>query len=285
MEKNSSIRSIGRSLDVLRAINRVGTMSLAQIAKTCNLPYPTVSRIVTTLMQEGMLEREATRKHYRPTALTLALSHGYQDHSGITEVSRPMLEEFTHRHYWPVSLTTRVGQQMIVRDCTHGMSPMTLNNYQPGATFPIFECASGHVYLGFVSESERQMIVASARNADVPPDPIMLSLFENDHLSAKIRAAGFAARGQNQFTNTPGRTSSIAVPIFYDGRICGALTVVFIARAMKPHEAAERYLPDLLMLADRVGKAMAERNTAECGRVDPIRRTHQSVTWSAFTSV
>lgn len=255
MEKGSAIRSISRALAVLRVINRSGALSMIEIAQSSRIPYPTACRIVQTLLQEGMLEREPHRKRYRPTALVQSLSHGFQDHSGLTEIARPHLVAMTQEHLWPVSLVTRVGQMMIVRDCTHAISPMALNNYYPGATFPLLECASGHVYLAFTDEAERMQLLDGAPSSEFRVDPLTMTQFRSGHLPSEIRAAGYAVRGRNRFTTTPGRTSSIAAPVYQDGKVCAALTMVYFAAAMKMEEAVRRYAPELVRTAQRISEA------------------------------
>lgn len=263
MDKEAHIRSIGRSLAVLRAINQAGAMSMMEIAKTVGVPYPTACRIVHTLQEEGMLERETTRKYYRPTALVQSLSQGYQDHSDLVGNARSFLEQLTRKHFWPVSLTSRVGQLMIVRDCTHALSPMALTNYQPGATFPLIECASGHVMLAFCEEDERQMWLDAAAACDNPPDPLTLQRLRSDNFAHDIREHGFAMRCHNQFTNTPGRTSSLAVPIFLRGEVYGTLTLVFFSVSMKLEVAVERYVPDLKQAAHGITLRLVEQSQKE----------------------
>lgn len=252
-----AIRAISRSLAVLRAVNRAGSLSMIEIAQTCGIPYPTAYRITRTLVREGYLERETTRKNYRPTVLVKALSHGYQDDSALLDIARPHLVELTREHLWPVSLVTRVGQMMIVRDCTHSLSPMALTNYSAGATFPLLECASGHCFLAFTSEEERQQILKAASEGDEKIDPLMVRQFQSGTALAQIREAGFSHRSRNRFTDTPGRTSSIAAPIFQDGQVCGAVTIVMFATAMPMSEAAERYAPPLKAAARRITEALA----------------------------
>lgn len=58
----------------------------------------------------------------------------------------------------------------------------------------------------------------------------------------KIRDEGFAAQGWGQHNLTPGKTSSLAVPIFHEGRFEAALTLIYFATAMKQHQAIERCL-------------------------------------------
>ncbi len=262
MEKGVPIRSISRSLAVLRAVNRAGSLSMMEIAQVSKIPYPTACRIVQTLVQEGMLEREPARKNYRPTVLVQSLSHGFQDHSGLTDIARPHLLSLTKTHLWPVSLVTRVGQMMIVRDCTHAISPMAMNNYYPGATFPLLECASGHVYLAYCDEDERAQLLKAAPATEFSVDPMVLSQFQSGFLPDAIRKDGYATRGRNRFTTTPGRTSSIAAPILCDGKVVAALTVVIFATAMKLADAVARYSPDLLAAAEQISGEFSEHHGA-----------------------
>jgi len=256
--EGAHIRSIGRALAVLRAVNQKGSMSMMQIANAVGVPYPTACRIVHTLQEEGMLEREPSRKFYRPTAFVTALSHGYQDYSDLIGNARSELEGLTRKHFWPVSLTTRVGQHVLVRDCTHALSPMALTNYQPGASFPLIECASGHVMLAFSEEEQRLRLLDAAEDFGQDPDPHTLRRLRDPAYAEAVRDQGYVLRGYNQFTDTPGRTSSIAVPIFSDGDVCGALTLIFFSVSMRQEAAIDRYVPDLKRAAQAITVRLAE---------------------------
>lgn len=260
MHSEAYIRSIARSLAVLRAVNRSGSMSMMEIANAVNIPYPTACRIVYTLQEEGMLERESSRKRYRPTALVQSLSHGYQDHSNLVDLARSELETLTNKHFWPLSLTTRVGLNMVVRDCTHQLSPMALTNYQPGAAFPLLECASGHVMLAFTDDEQRHRWLDATENCDVPPDGMVLKMLRSNEFAEQIRENGYALRGYNQFTDTPGRTSSLAVPIFHNGEVSGALTLIFFSVAMQLTVAVDRYVADLKVAAAAISKKLSDRD-------------------------
>jgi IclR family mhp operon transcriptional activator len=248
-------------MSILQAVNRSGSLSMMEIAQVTNIPYPTTRRIVTTLVVAGMLEQEPSRKHYRPTVLVQSLAHGFQDHSGLTDIARPHLIGLTKTHLWPVSLVTRVGQMMIVRDCTHAMSPIAMNNYYPGATFPLLECASGHVYLAYASDDERSQLIQAAPATEAPADPLIIQQFKSGFLPEEIRKVGYASRGRNRFTNTPGRTSSIAAPILSEGRIVASLTIVVFATAMKLSDAVARYTPDLIAAANQIGREYADHQS------------------------
>ncbi|MEL7030280.1 MAG: helix-turn-helix domain-containing protein, partial [Pseudomonadota bacterium] len=132
MEKGVPIRAISRGLAALQAINRNKSLSMMEVAQAAEVPYPTACRIVQTLVYEGLIEREPHRKRYRPTALVHTLSSGHQNEDDLVKAARPHLIELTRKVSWPVSLTTRVGATMMVRDSTHALTSLTFHNYDPG---------------------------------------------------------------------------------------------------------------------------------------------------------
>lgn len=243
MEKGVPIRSISRSISVLQAINRHGSLSMIAIARQSHVPYPTACRIVQTLIHEGLIEQEPARKHYRATALVQSLSHGYQSESELVDASGPQIRALTQAIGWPVSITVRVGTRMIVRDSTHGETSLTYDRYYPGFTLPLLGCASGRLCLAHMTPEELANVMRwiSIAGEDSP----VVQLHNTVDTFQKIRDEGFAAQGWGQHNLTPGKTSSIAVPIFRNGHFEAAMTMIYFAAAMKQHQAIERYLTTL----------------------------------------
>jgi IclR family mhp operon transcriptional activator len=245
MEKGVPIRSLARGIAVLQAVNRGGSLSMMEIARASSVPYPTACRIVQTLLFEGLIEQEPVRKRYRPTGLVQTLAHGFQGHAGIVQAARPHIVELTRRVMWPISLSTHVGSNMVIRDSTHSLTTLTFNDYYPGYSIPILECASGLVYLAHMPEDERAGILASLKRL---PDRIpihTMRMIEEESLLDEVRRQGYATRGNNHFTRNPGKTSSIAVPIFEHGRVAGALTLAFFSSAIRMTDAVKQFAEPL----------------------------------------
>ena len=262
MEKGVPIRSISRSIAALKAINRHGSLSMMEISKASEVPYPTACRIVQTLLYEGLIEQEPARKRYRPTAMVQTLAHGFQQDDRLIKAARPHIVALTKRVGWPVSIATRVGRNMMLRDSTHANTSLTFEQYYPGFTLPILDSASGKLSMAFASDEERLMIVRWMRVSQ-EIDLHYLATAEASLNVARIREQGYAVQGRNHFNLTPGKTSSIAVPIFYNGMFEAAMTMVFFVSAMKLDTAIENYLEDLKAtavavshdLSDMVGEA------------------------------
>lgn len=257
MERGVPIRSISRCMQVIQAINRHGSLTLMEIAQAAKVPYPTACRIVQTLLHEGFIEREPDRKRYRPTVLVLSLANGFQAHDRLIQASRRYIVDLTHKHNWPLSVVTRVGQSMVVRDSTHALTSRTFSNYYPGFTLPILECASGRAYVAHAPAEERANILEGVKAIPGATDPQTLTLFASDIIIGEIQRDGYATKGRNFHNATPGRTASIAVPLFDQDELIGALTMVFFASAMKMSEAVELYVPEMKVAAERISQDLA----------------------------
>ncbi len=256
MAEDSSIRLIGRALDILRVINRQGAPSMAEIAKALDLPYPTALRIVRALIEEGVIERESTRKRYRVTPLVQALSYGFQNHDRLVTRARGPIRALTEKVHWPITVVTRVGNVMVVRDSTSTQTPMTFSHYYPGWQVPLIQSASGRAYLANTQREARESLVAHIEASGSEAEIGMLRHFEQSGEVERIREQGYAAVARTAYSANPGRTSSFAVPLFAGEDLLGTLTLVFFASAMSLADAVARYFPDVQRTAQQIGADM-----------------------------
>jgi IclR family mhp operon transcriptional activator len=239
--RRGTIRAIGRGLAVLQAVNRAGSLSMMDIAVSSGVPYPTACRIVQTLIVEGMIEREPDRKRYRATALVQTLSAGYQSESHLVSTARPYIVDLTNRLRWPISVTTRVGTSMMVRDSTHSLTPLAFYVYPPGYTLPMLESSSGRAYLAFCPEDERDSLLQVIGSARGGAEVALARRTDIMRLFEQIREGGFATHQRTRATENPGKTSSISAPVFFRGRVTGTLTLIFFASAMPMEEAVKQF--------------------------------------------
>ena len=254
MERGIPIRSISRCIAVLQAVNRKGSLTLMDIARAAALPYPTTCRMVQTLIHEGLIECEPTRKYYRATALVQTLSQGFPNHDRLVAAARPQIEAFTGKAGWPVSVITRIGQSMMVRDSTQNITSLTFNLYSTGYVMPLLECASGYVYLAHMSDDERRTLIEHL--AEAAGDSPRLARFRDDIAVRRIRDDGYATYERQPHAASPGTTSSISVPIFDSDVLGGALTMSFFASAMPLADALDRHLADLKATAEAIGATL-----------------------------
>jgi IclR family transcriptional regulator, mhp operon transcriptional activator len=232
---------------------------MMSIARAVQVPYPTACRVVQTLLHEGLVEREPARKRYRVTSLVQTLSTGFQSEDQLVAAGRPHIEALCRRVGWPVSLVTRVGSRMMVRDSTHKMTSLTFTNYYPGYTLPIAECATGKVYLAHCDDEERRTIIEGWKVMDNETSAMGLLMVRDDALLNRIRSDGYAMQMRNIYNAEPGKTSSLAVPVFGGGgRLVGALAIIYFAAALKPHVAVQEFLQPVQETARLIGSDLEQ---------------------------
>ena len=252
-DDQGSIRALTRGLQVLRAINRHRSLNMMEIARLCKLPYPTTCRIVDTLITEGVIERETTRKHYRPTVQVRLLSSGYGSDDQLAEIARPHIRELTRTLSWPISICRRVGMSMMICDSTHAVAPYTLNVYHPGYTMPILGSSSGKVFLAFSHEEECMAILKQVRELNPARAEHILSMMTTE--LAAIRERGYGTYDRLRHTANPGKTSGISFPLMSQGSILGTLTLAFFCSTFTMANAIKLLVPDM-----RRRVAMIERD-------------------------
>ncbi|MEM6683608.1 MAG: helix-turn-helix domain-containing protein [Pseudomonadota bacterium] len=244
-KQDLTVRAIQRGLDVLQTVNRLGSARFVDVSKATSIPYPTVCRIIDTLVDAGMLEREAGRRRFKPTALVQSLSLGFQEDDVFVKTAQPVIAKLCDAVGWPITITTRVGNAMMVRASTHLQTTLTYNNYFPGYTLPLLQCSVGKVYVAFCSDEERLKIRKSLQKLEEIDPTTALFLRDERAFLKPYRDAGYGFHTYIEHTKNPGKTSSLAVPIVQDGRLKAAMGLVYFSSAMNTQNAAEKYVAEM----------------------------------------
>lgn len=274
MERGVPVRSICRSIAVLQCINRNGEVSIMELSRLTALPYPTVFRIMQTLLHEGLIECEAARKRYRATCKVESLAAGYREDGALLAAAQEPLVRLTRSYDWPVTLSSAVGTSIVVRSCTHDISPLIFSPYYRGDIFPLLECAPGHVQLAFTDDASRESLLKALETEY--RHSVALQMFRSGRLTRRIQEDGFAAVDRTTHTKDPGKTSSISVPVPLAGGRLAHLSINFFSSSLSTHEAAERYVPALqdavASIVERLEAPAADRGHDLRGRVPPGSR-------------
>ena len=257
------VRAVSRAFEILESINRLGNATIMEIKEDCRLPYPTVYRMIMTLVHDGWIETESARKRYRPTQKVWSLVSGFQTQDLLVACARDHIVKFTAEMLWPVTLSVRVGDRMMVKDSTHTLTSQTFANYYPGYTLPLIDCGAGKAYLAFCAEEERRIILNSAKRSEDPNVQWALQIVGDPKYLQKIRDQGFATHARVLHNENPGKTSSIAVPIFVDGKLEASLAIVYFEKAMTEEKAVLKYAESLKKAASKVAEATSARQRVQ----------------------
>lgn len=255
MAYDNNIRAISRGIQVLKAINHYGSLTMMEIATLCDLPYPTACRIVETLQDECLIEREGTRKTYRPTSLVKTLSTGYHGEDELTGVARPHIVKLTRDLRWPICVSTRVGMHMMVQDSTNSTALHTISACDRGFTIPLLGSSSGKVCLAFGEDQDREQVLRLLEDTKAAGSQRVVDRLREEFKT--IRNSGYGIENRIRHASRPGERAAISIPILAENTCKGILTLAFFSSAMSLDNAVERYLPKLRHTAETISRALA----------------------------
>ncbi len=242
------VRGLVRGLDVLQALNRLGTGTSAEVAKATGLARPTVHRLLETLARTGYVGRTGSRAPYRLTLKVRALSGGYKDDDWMEEIAAPILGELAEKIVWPTDIATYHDGSMVIRATTHSRSPLSIERVAVGKQLPMLGTAVGWAYLAFCPDAERESILRMlARRPGAEP----AGTRQRWRIQREIeltRKRGYGVR-QREIS---AKTSSIALPIRAAGRVLACINVIWIDSAMNLDAAVARFHEPLRGAAKRI---------------------------------
>ena len=146
----------------------------------------------------------------------------------------------------------------MIQDSTHGLTAMTFSDYHPGFSLPIISSASGMAYLAYTDPVERAQIIEQIKQSF--DDQHASSLTDNlqDIHFRMILEDGYASFIRNPHTKDPGKTSSIAVPLYRDDELVGAMTLVFFSTSLRVAEAFEKYKDLIFETQNNINRDLVE---------------------------
>lgn len=248
-----SVRALTRGLAVLRHVNALGEARPAEIAQALDLPRPTVYRLLETLEEAGYIVRSGSSSLVRVTRLAASLGDGSAQMSALCQAAVPLFADCGARLVWPLDLTVYDNAAMVIRESTHGRSPLSIDRAMIGYRLPVLRTSAGRAYLAFCGAEERALILEHLRRLGDPADLPFLEPDWIDRMIAQARERGVALRDAGEFRP---QTASLAAPILGQGGALGCVSVIWIRSAMRAAKAQESLAEPLRDLAAQIAAAL-----------------------------
>lgn len=165
-EDRHFVTALARGLDIL-ACFRAGDVALGnlELARSCNLPKSTVSRLTATLARLNYLTLDEGTGRYRLGVATMALGAGMLAKLDVRQIAKPGMQRLADACQGTVALGVRDRFSMLYVEACRSQAALTLN-LNVGSHVPIAVTAMGRVYLVEAGEAERREIVERARELD-----------------------------------------------------------------------------------------------------------------------
>jgi IclR family transcriptional regulator, mhp operon transcriptional activator len=257
-------RAIRHAFDALEALNVHQALRIAEIARVLGLPRSTTVRAVVALERFGYIERRRDDARYVLTDRVLHLSSGYSTPLRIVALARPVLDALCHEVHWPMTLALPRGTGLHVYYTTDALTPHKLFTSTAGIELPIRDTASGLVYLAFVDEATRELLLESSER---PVNGNRFSRSDAELLAAidQVRRNGHFIQHHSfvqskQFDGFQTKECLLAVPMLAGQEIVGVLAARMVTRAIKRDWIETHLAPKLKAAAAAIVAAeLAER--------------------------
>ena len=250
--KVKTIIALSRGLEVLRALQEMRAASLHDLHRATRLSKSTLTRIVFTLYQQGLIWQRMADGAYLPSH-SLQQRGQLDDADWLVEIACPALEQLCEKVPWPSVLTIPRLDYAEVLETNSRRSYFDVIPVTPvGFRANLLRSASGRAYLAFCPESEREAVLRRLRERGEPGNEKARDVKWVRQLVETTRQRGYSTRdpdfGGHYFKTRQDyddQRNSIAVPILVSGQVLGCINLTWKEKLMTLTQAVERHLNTL----------------------------------------
>jgi DNA-binding IclR family transcriptional regulator len=154
-------RSLERGIEILRAFKPgVAVLGNGELAERTGLPRSTVSRLVGTLLQTGLIEEVRSERGFRLAPAMIALGHAAQLASPLLAILGQMMRVESARLKVNVGLAAADRLMMVYVETIRYNTKASLRVVEAGLQIPIELTSLGRAYLAALPEPLREQLVA-----------------------------------------------------------------------------------------------------------------------------
>jgi DNA-binding IclR family transcriptional regulator len=235
-----------KALRLIEAVARsagdgLGSTALADAA---GVDKTTVSRLMSTLVDEGWVSRDPSSRRYFPGRCLWEIAYATTSSARVLPAIDQVMAALQASTGETIALHRLVGYSRLCI-ASHESPQEVRASIQPGLTAPLHQGASSYAILAFAGEVMRREVLA-----DLPDEATREAL--------RALLDQVAERGYVYFDTPRQGGSALAVPIFAGDHVYGSLTVVGPSSRFTLARAEETIAP-LSEAARNVGRVMRDR--------------------------
>jgi IclR family mhp operon transcriptional activator len=249
-----NVRTISRGVDLLAFLSRAGSATGSHIASQLGLSRPSTYRLLETLETCGLIRHSEADNKYSLAWPVRTLSSGLTDCSRVLCLATPVLYDLQQMLLWPTDLATHENGEMVIHESTHPVSPYSIETGIVGSRHPMLMGSLGRAYLAFCPDEERAEILRHFLPRCAGGQDFLNSRTQVEWILGRTRKDGFGSRNR-EFNS---KTSSIAMPIRFGGRVMACMSVSWISSAMPFSKAVTQFVPPLQAACQTVEQRLLE---------------------------
>jgi IclR family acetate operon transcriptional repressor len=226
--EQGNLRSVRRAVTALELIADAGELGVSELGRRLGVHKATASRLVATLAERGLLERDPRTEKVHLGFGLIRLAGSAMAGLDIVRVAHPILEDLAEDTCETVNLGVRADDAVVYIDQVTGTRSVVAVSWV-GRRTPLHATSNGKVLLAFMEPDDRERFLRrplAAMTARTVTDPDGL----REQLDRTI------ARGYAQtLEELEEGLNAVAAPIRQaDGRVTAALSVSGPAFRMRP---------------------------------------------------
>lgn len=262
--KVKTIRALERGLDVLRVLQTSRAASLHELHIATSLPKATLTRIIATLEQHGLVWQRLADGGFLPTHTLLPRPALINDECRLVEAASPVLERLCLKVNWPSVLAVPRLDYMEVIETNRPKSYFSHIPVGPiGYKAPMLRSAIGRAYLAFCSEEEREAVLQRLRVGGETAGLLASRRTLLDRILEETRSAGYGHRyapcaghynyAQHEYDD--GR-DSIAVPVVVHSDVIATVNLTWLRNVTTAHDIVAAHLGSLKDAAAEIARRL-----------------------------
>ena len=245
------IESFGRGLQVLQVLQDVRAASLHDLHLATGIPKPTLTRILHTAHQHGLVWQRMVDGAFLPSHTQRRLEP--DEDAWLVEIASPVLDDLAQRLQWPSVLAVPRLDYMETLETNSSRTYFDALPPRPrGYRVNMLGSASGRAYLAFCSRQEFDAVIARLRHKSAPAhglvadDKALRRLVESTRERGYgVRAPDFGGDYSRPRSEVDDGRESIAMPVRPEGRVVATINLTWRRQVMSTTGMVQRHLGDL----------------------------------------
>ena len=238
-----TVQSVNAAFEILELVSEQQVQTdVAHLAAKIGMTHNKAFRLLATLTENGLLERDTVSGCYQLGYGSVSLAQKMLRHSSVINLAHPVMEILARKHDEAVYMTVIKGDEVLfldMVDCEQQIKATSM----VGSKFPFFSNAAGKVIKALESRELIEKLLAKKQSKQKNmPDPAKLASELMEIRSNGGVAVDYDGLGEG--------ISSVAVAVKdYAGKVIGAITLLAPSFRMLQERIEEEIIPSLIEAA------------------------------------
>jgi len=154
-DDTGNLQSVRRAISALEEVSDAGSIGVSELGRRLGVHKATASRLVATLSERGLLERDPLTDRFRLGFGLIRLAGAAMAGLDIVRVAHPILEELAERTEETVNLGVLAGDSVVYVDQVTGTRSIVAVSWV-GRRTPLHCTSNGKVLLAFADPAARE---------------------------------------------------------------------------------------------------------------------------------